>query len=102
MAAGIAGRAFFPGPCSGSTGLAMETPMLKRLRTSARAGVATIEAALLLNVLVLLLAGVLEFGRVLDVWVITRNAAREGARIGATGGTATEVRGRVLTYLNTS
>ena len=49
-------------------------------------GMALVEFALLVPFLVILLAGVLEFGRVLDAWVIVSNAAREGARYAALSG----------------
>lgn len=46
-------------------------------------GQATVELALLLPVLVLLLFGVLEFGRVFNAWIVVTQASREGARVGA-------------------
>lgn len=49
-------------------------------------GMALVEFALIVPFLVILLAGVLEFGRVLDAWVIVTNAAREGARYAALSG----------------
>ncbi|MBI4498697.1 MAG: pilus assembly protein [Chloroflexi bacterium] len=58
--------------------------------------------ALLVQVLVLLLAGVLEVGRVLEVWVVTTNAAREGARLAALGQPIGAVQQRAYDYLTTS
>ena len=46
-------------------------------------GQAIVELALVLPVLVLVLFGTLEFGRVFNAWVIVTQAAREGARVGA-------------------
>jgi Flp pilus assembly protein TadG len=44
----------------------------------------TVELALLLPVFVLLVFGALEFGRVFNAWILVEQAAREGARAGAT------------------
>lgn len=49
-------------------------------------GTTLVEFALLAPMLVILLSGVLEFGRVLDAWMIVTNAAREGARYAALSG----------------
>ncbi len=43
-------------------------------------GEAIVEFALLAPILLLLLFGLVDFGRVFDAWLITTNAAREGAR----------------------
>ncbi|MBI3976628.1 MAG: pilus assembly protein [Chloroflexi bacterium] len=52
--------------------------------------------------LVTLLAGVLEFGRILDAWVVVSNAARQGGRIAALGEPASEVQDQVVAYLASS
>ena len=41
------------------------------------------EFALLAPVLILMLLGMVDFGRIFDAWLITTNAAREGARYAA-------------------
>lgn len=43
-------------------------------------GEAIVEFALLAPILIMLLLALVDFGRVFDAWVITTNAAREGAR----------------------
>ena len=48
-------------------------------------GQSLVEFALVLPVLVLLVIGMIEFGRVLNVWLIVGNGAREGARYAAVG-----------------
>lgn len=48
-------------------------------------GQALVELALALPVLVVLLLGILEFGMLLSVYLTVEHAAREGARLGATG-----------------
>lgn len=46
-------------------------------------GTAAVEFALLLTILVMLLLGTFDFGRIFDAWLVATNAAREGARYGA-------------------
>ncbi|MDO8689215.1 MAG: TadE/TadG family type IV pilus assembly protein [Dehalococcoidia bacterium] len=46
-------------------------------------GEALVEFAILAPVLILLLFAMVDFGRVFDAWVISTNAAREGARYAA-------------------
>jgi Flp pilus assembly protein TadG len=48
-----------------------------------RRGDAVVEFALIAPVLLLLLFGVTELGRVVDAWVVVHNGVREGARAGA-------------------
>ncbi len=43
-------------------------------------GEALIEFVLLAPILILLLLGLVDFGRLFDAWLVTTNAAREGAR----------------------
>ncbi|MGE5587656.1 MAG: TadE/TadG family type IV pilus assembly protein [Clostridia bacterium] len=60
-------------------------------------GQALVEMALVLTVLLLLLAGIIEFGRILSAQLIVSHASREGARIGVLGKADTEITERVLT-----
>jgi Flp pilus assembly protein TadG len=53
-------------------------PLLKQRRR----GDAIVEFALVLPILLLILFGIMEVGRVLDAWIVVQNAAREGARVG--------------------
>lgn len=55
-----------------------------RQRIASERGQSSVELALLLPVIVLLLFGVLEFGRVFNAWIVVTQASREGARVGAT------------------
>jgi Flp pilus assembly protein TadG len=59
--------------------------MARRLtRTTRRQrGDALVEFAMLGPILILVVFGILEMGRVLDAWIVVQNAAREGARAGA-------------------
>ena len=55
----------------------------RRLLKARRRGDAIVEFAILAPLLVFLLFGILEVGRVVDAWLVVHNAAREGARAGA-------------------
>ncbi len=48
-------------------------------------GQALVEMALVLSILLLLLTGIVEFGRVLSAQLAVSHASREGARIGVVG-----------------
>lgn len=50
---------------------------------SEQRGEALVEFALLAPVVILLLLAMVDFGRVFDAWLVTTNAAREGARYAA-------------------
>ncbi len=60
-----------------------------------RAGTATVELALVLPLLLLLLMGIVEFGLLFEDFMLLKNAAREGARTGATGASTTAIADRV-------
>ncbi|MGO4383770.1 TadE/TadG family type IV pilus assembly protein [Specibacter sp. RAF43] len=52
-------------------------------RTGSERGAAAVEFALLLPILLLLVIGIMEFGRAFNVQISASNAAREGARYAA-------------------
>lgn len=54
-------------------------------------GQATLELALVLPILILLLFGIVEFGRIFNASLTIAQAAREGARVGAVGGSDEEI-----------
>lgn len=54
-------------------------------------GQAVVEMALVLPILIMLIFGIIEFGRILNTYMIVTNLSREGARQGATGGTDAEI-----------
>lgn len=62
----------------------------KRLLPSQK-GQSLVELALTLPVIVLLLFGILEFGRISYSYIVITHAAREGARAGAVGKTDAEI-----------
>jgi len=49
-------------------------------------GTTLVEFALLMPMLVVLLSGVLELGRALDIWLVVTNATREGGRYASLSG----------------
>ncbi|MGB9825186.1 MAG: TadE family protein [Desulfofundulus sp.] len=62
----------------------------KRLLPSQK-GQSLVELALTLPVIILILFGVLEFGRISYSYIVITHAAREGARAGAIGKTDAEI-----------
>jgi Flp pilus assembly protein TadG len=71
-----------------------------RLCRIKRRGVAAVEFAFVAPVLILLVFGMIEFGRAVMVQQIITNASREGARLAVLDGTtASDVRTKVGTYL---
>ena len=71
---------------------------MKRLRNEK--GVALIETALTLPLVLLLTIGAIEFGRAYQTWQVLTNAAREGARVAVLPGTTDgDVTGRVEDYM---
>jgi len=60
-------------------------------------GQAIVELALILPILMLLIFGITEFGRIFSTYLILANSAREGARQATVGATDSEI---VLTVQN--
>lgn len=58
-------------------------------------GQSMVETALVLPIIILILLGILEFGRILSSWMIITHASREGARVASLGGTGSQVEERV-------
>jgi hypothetical protein len=59
------------------------------------AGAAAVEFALVLPLLLVIVFGIIDFGRMLNAQITTSQAAREGARVATLGGTDAEVTDRV-------
>lgn len=64
----------------------------KQLR---RKGTVSVEAALLMPLLITLLFGIIEFGFIFKDLLMIHQAAREGARVAAVGATIAEITSRV-------
>ncbi len=61
-----------------------------------RRGQALVELALIVPILLFLVLGVVEFGRLFNAYMTVQHAAREGARLGILGASDNEIRNRVL------
>jgi Flp pilus assembly protein TadG len=80
--------------------MALRIARRTKTSTAARCGIAAVEAALIMPVMVLLMLGVWEVGRMLDAAQVVANACREGARQAAAGQkTSAQIQQDVLTYL---
>lgn len=55
-------------------------------------GQTLVETAIVLPVVVLILFGILDAGRIFSTWVVVTNASREGARLGAVRATEVQIR----------
>ena len=72
----------------------------RRAPTTSERGVALLEVALTLPILLLVAVGIFEFGRAYQTWQILTNAAREGARVAVLPGIDDDaVEDRVQEYL---
>jgi len=58
-------------------------------------GQSMVEMALILPILILLIFGIMEFGRIFNAYLIVTNAAREGARTAVVGATDPEIRAAI-------
>lgn len=54
-------------------------------------GQALVEMALVLPILLMLVFGIIEFGRIFNAYIIVSNASREGARYAAVGRSLTDI-----------
>ena len=71
---------------------------MRRWRTDR--GTALVEAAMTIPILLLIAAGIFEFGRAYQTWQVLTNAAREGARMSVLpNGNASAVEASVRQYL---
>jgi len=82
----------------------MATLIRRRLaRFAGDKGSELIEMAIVLPILLMIFAGIIDFGFMFQRYEVVTNAAREGARMGTLPGySATDVQNRVESYLTTS
>lgn len=66
-----------------------------RLRLKEKKGQALVELALVMPILILLLSGIFEFGRIFSAELIVTHCAREGARLGSVGALDSDIINRV-------
>ncbi len=78
-------------------GMRMRTRAKEKSRTDQRRGTAAVEFALVAPLFILLVFGIIEFGRMLMVQQVLTNATREGARRAIVEGTT---QSEVLTVVN--
>ena len=72
----------------------------KRFRSAGEQGSELIELALVLPILLMIIAGIVDFGFLFQQYEVVTNAAREGARIAVLPGyTTADVQARVQNYL---
>ncbi|HBT20210.1 MAG TPA: pilus assembly protein TadE [Peptococcaceae bacterium] len=62
-------------------------------------GQALVELAMVIPILLMLLFGVIEFGRIFNAYLMVNQASREGARIAAVGGSDEEITMTVENFL---
>ncbi|BEL08723.1 pilus assembly protein [Actinoplanes sichuanensis] len=68
---------------------------------SSEDGAAIVEMAIVLPVLLLILFGIIDMGRLLQQHIQLTAAAREGARLGALNGTVAEVKTKITSVVGT-
>ena len=68
--------------------------LLKRFRNN-EAGQALVEFTMILPIFLVLLFGIVDFGRAFYTWLIVTNAAREGARVAAVQAPQADVQARI-------
>ena len=71
-----------------------------RAQVSSERGAVLLETAVTLPIVLMICVGIFEFGRVYQTWQVLTNAAREGARVAAVGGTTDhDVEAAVRSYM---
>ncbi|MCT4566679.1 MAG: pilus assembly protein [Maledivibacter sp.] len=68
-------------------------PTRKLLKS--KKGQAMVEMAIVIPILLIILMGIFEFGRIFNTYIILTNASREGARRAALGASDTEVNEKI-------
>jgi hypothetical protein len=68
---------------------------ITRRKGEGEGGQSLVEFALVLPIFLLVLFAIVDFGMAFHAWIAVTNSAREGARLGAVRGSATEIEQRV-------
>ncbi len=68
----------------------------RRFGARGERGQSMAEFAMILPIFLVLVFAIVDFGMGLNAWITVTNSAREGARLGAVGGTTSEIQSRVL------
>ena len=69
--------------------------MHRKIVPSAADGAADVEFAIVALLLLVLLFGIIEMGRLFNAYIVVSNSAREGTRLAVLGKNAAEIEGRV-------
>ncbi len=72
---------------------------MRRLLKKRSEGQALVEFAIVLPLLLLLVMGIIDFGLMMQQYLTLNHGAREGARLAAVGGSASDVEARVKEIL---
>lgn len=75
--------------------------MLKKICVKNQKGQSIVETALIMPVIILILAGIIDFGLIFNNYLIITNASREGARIAAAGISDSDVTDTVASITQT-
>lgn len=68
-----------------------------RAKVREQRGAAAVEFAIIVSLLLIIVLGIVEYGRVFNQLEVLNSAAREGARVAAVRGTVTDIRNAVAT-----
>jgi Flp pilus assembly protein TadG len=74
---------------------------INKLRQDRRSGAAAVETALVMLPMIMFMCGVFEYGRLLMVWNVVNNAAREGCRYALANNTASTITTDVTNIVTT-
>jgi len=74
---------------------------MRQKKLFSRKGQAMVETALILPIVILILAGIMDFGLLFNNYLIINNASREGARYAAVGATDTQITNDIKTMTST-
>lgn len=72
---------------------------IRKIHSARRSGAAAVETALVLLPLFMFLFGIFEFGRLMMVWNVLNNAAREGCRYALVNNTSATITTDVTTQV---
>lgn len=69
----------------------MKQSFHKRCMTAFKKGQSLVELAIVLPVILVIIGGIFDFGRIFNAYLVISNGAREGARMAITGSTNNEI-----------
>lgn len=75
--------------------------MLKKRMTNTLNGQSTVETALVLPLVILILTGIIDFGLLFNNYLVIANASREGVRLAAVGSTDSAITASIINMTTT-